>query len=104
MGGGRTTLDEAVNIPNGSGVFLKMDIEGAEPEALNGAQKILSNNKVTASVCSYHNAEDALKIKSIFQRYGYKTWTSEGYMIFMFDSKLWETADFRKGIIYAENY
>ncbi len=81
-----------------------MEIEGAEPAALRGARKILSSCKVKASVCSYHNFNDALQIKSIFQRYGYKTWTSEGYMIFLFDNKIWETADLRKGIVYAENY
>ena len=103
-GGQQITLDEVVNAPKSANIFLKMDIEGAEPAALRGARKILSTYNVKASVCSYHNANDALQIKSIFQRYGYKTWTSDGYMIFLLDSKIWETADFRKGIVYAENY
>ena len=81
-----------------------MDIEGAEPAALRGAKKILSTNKVKASVCSYHNAEDIIKIKSIFLNHGYRTATSDGYMVFIYDSKIWETVDFRKGIVYAENY
>ncbi|MBQ7705331.1 MAG: hypothetical protein IJT73_07910 [Selenomonadaceae bacterium] len=102
--GGTIAIDDAVNIPKSSSVFLKMDIEGWEPAGLRGARRILSNNKVTASICSYHNAEDIVKIKSILQKYGYKTWTSNGYMVFTYDPNIWETADFRKGIVYAENY
>lgn len=102
--GGVVALDDVVNVPIGSKIFLKMDVEGAEPAALRGAKKILATNKVKASVCSYHNADDIVKIKAIFQNLGYKISTSEGYMIFIYDSKIWETADFRKGIVYAENY
>ncbi|MBQ9487503.1 MAG: FkbM family methyltransferase [Selenomonadaceae bacterium] len=97
-------MDDVVSIPYDSKVFLKIDIEGAEPAALRGAKKILTTNKVKASVCSYHNADDIIKIKSIFQNCGYKIATSEGYMIFVYDPKIWETADFRKGVIYAENF
>ena len=102
--GGNITLDDSVNVPRGSHIFLKMDIEGAEPAALHGAKRILTNNKVKASVCSYHNSEDAVKIKSVFKKYNYKTWASNGYMVFVWDPNIWTTADFRKGIIYAENY
>ena len=96
-------LDDVVNVPVGSKIFLKMDVEGAEPAALRGANKILSMNKVKASICSYHKADDIIKIKSIFQNHGYRTATSEGYMVFIWDEKIWETVDFRKGIVYATN-
>ncbi len=98
------TIDDVVNVPAGSKIFLKMDVEGAEPASLRGAKKILTTNKVKASICSYHNADDIIKIKSIMQNYGYRTSTSEGYMIFMYDPKIFEKADFRKGIVYATNY
>lgn len=71
---------------------------------LRGAKKILTTNKVKASVCSYHRQDDIIKIKSIFINHGYKIATSDGYMVFIYDPKIWETADFRKGIVYAENY
>ena len=96
-------LDDVVDVRD-KNIFLKMDIEGAETDALHGATKLLKNNKVKASICGYHNTDDALKIKSILRKHGYKTWTSEGYMIFTYDPKIWDTADFRKGIVYAENY
>ena len=102
--GSLVALDDVVNVPIGSRIFLKMDVEGAEPAALRGAKKILSTNKVKASICSYHNADDLIKIKSIFKNLGYKTGTSEGYMVFIHDYKFLETLDFRKGIVYAKNY
>lgn len=102
-GGGIITLDDALPDLKGKNIFLKMDIEGAEPYALRGAKNLLTNNKVKASVCTYHNADDLIKVKSIFQKYGYKTSTSAGYMIFTYDPNIFDTADFRKGIVYATN-
>lgn len=80
--GNNIALDDIVKIPDGSKVFLKMDIEGAEVDALHGAKNIFRRNKVKASVCSYHQPDDVWKIKSVLKRYGCKTWTSNGYMVF----------------------
>lgn len=102
--GSNVALDDVIDIPAGSKVFLKMDIEGAEPAALRGAKRILTANKVKASVCSYHNSNDIVKIKSLLHNYGYKTSASAGYMVFVYDPKILETADFRKGMVYAENF
>ena len=101
--GKNITIDDALPDLRGENIFLKMDVEGAEPLALQGAKSILTNNKVKASVCTYHFAEDLVKVKSIFQDYGFKTSTSAGYMVFLWDPNIWNTADFRKGIVYAEN-
>jgi len=98
------TIDDALPDFHGEKIFLKMDIEGAETLALRGAEKILTNNKVKASICSYHNADDLIRIKGILQKYGYRTSTSAGWMVFVYDMRIFDTADFRKGIVYAENY
>ena len=98
------TIDDALPDLKDRNIFLKMDIEGFEPFALRGAKKILTNNRVKASICAYHRANDLVKIKSILQQYGYKTSTSAGWMIFIYDPKIFDTADFRKGVVYAENY
>ncbi|MBR1647333.1 MAG: FkbM family methyltransferase [Selenomonadaceae bacterium] len=98
------TLDDALPDFRGQNIFIKMDIEGAEPKALRGAKRILTNNRVKASVCAYHNADDCIRIKGIFRKYGYEVSTSNGWMVFAYDPKIFDTADFRKGIVYAENY
>ena len=97
------TIDDALPDLSGENIFLKMDVEGAEPKALRGAKRILTNNKVRASVCTYHNSDDLIKVKNIFQGLGYQTSTSAGYMIFTYDPNIFNTADFRKGIVYAVN-
>lgn len=98
------TLDDAIPELRGEKIFLKMDIEGAEPAALRGGKNLLTNNKVKASACSYHNSNDIVKVKSLFKSYGYRTWASSGYMIFLYDPNIWDMPDFRKGVVYAENY
>ena len=99
-----TTIDDALPDLRGKNIFLKMDVEGAEPDALRGAKRILTNNRVRASVCTYHNADDLVKVKSILRQYGYQTSVSDGYMVFSNSNyDILETADFRKGIVRARN-
>lgn len=53
--------------------FIKMDIEGAELPALNGAEKIIQRHKPKLAVCVYHKREDLITIpqyiKSIVPEY-----------------------------------
>ena len=102
--GNYTTIDNVVPNKLNENVFLKMDIEGAEISALRGGKNFLSKNKVKASVCSYHNPDDLWKIRSVFKSHGYETWTSDGWMILLWEERVWETSDFRKGVVHAKNY
>ena len=43
-------------------IFLKMDIEGAEPHAIIGAKKLILNNSVNLAISIYHNPEDLFNI------------------------------------------
>lgn len=81
--------------------FLKMDIEGAEIDALLGAKKVLSQNDVKCSICSYHKMNDEENIKFIMEALGYKTDVSSGYMFFAHDENIFDTLDLRRGIVYA---
>lgn len=42
--------------------FIKMDLEGAEQNALRGAKETIQKNKPTLAICIYHSDEDMLKI------------------------------------------
>lgn len=92
------TLDTVVE---GRLDFLKMDIEGAEEAALLGGENVLRNNDVKCAICSYHKPEAERDIKDILQTYGYKTNTSDGYMVFIWDPDIYSTRDFRRGIVYG---
>lgn len=59
--------------------FIKMDIEGAEIEAIKGAKNLLKKNNVHLAIASYHivNGEKTCtKLEEILRSYGYKTYTS----------------------------
>ena len=93
------TLD---NIVKGHLDFLKMDIEGAEVDALLGAKRVLTANNVQCAVCSYHRQYDERYIQHILQSYGYNTETSKGFIFFPYDENLVVTHDYlRRGVVYG---
>lgn len=42
--------------------YIKMDIEGSEQKAIEGAKNIIKNNKPQMAICLYHTDEDMIKI------------------------------------------
>lgn len=46
----------------GEATFIKMDIEGAEMQALRGADKLISQNLPKLAICLYHKTEDIWEI------------------------------------------
>lgn len=95
----KTSLDSVIR---GRLNFLKMDIEGAEVDALIGGRQTLMNNNVKCSICSYHRMNDEAAISDILRTYGYETAHSDGYMFFIWDEDMWSVPEFRRGIVYGK--
>ncbi|MDR2602107.1 MAG: FkbM family methyltransferase [Spirochaetaceae bacterium] len=69
--------------------FIKADIEGAETALLAGMKNILSScGNLKIVLCTYHKKHDALELKNILTRNGFKTEYSKGYMICIMDKEL----------------
>lgn len=62
-GEGEVAVDTIDNICGGETVtFIKMDIEGAERYALQGAVNIIKRDKPRLAICIYHSLEDLYEI------------------------------------------
>lgn len=57
-----TSLDEYFADKNALPTFIKMDIEGSEFRALEGAKNIIRKNKPRLAICVYHKPEDILSL------------------------------------------
>lgn len=52
---------------DGNVALIKMDIEGAEYDAIEGAKKIISRDKPQLVICLYHNMEDMCEIPKLIK-------------------------------------
>lgn len=96
------TIDDLVKkYDNGRIKFVKMDIEGMEVKALNGAKELINGGGVKWAVCTYHNQKDYDTIKSIFKQYGYKINHSKGFMTVHFARNFCKPY-LRRGLIFGE--
>lgn len=86
--------------------LLKLDVEGAEADVLDGAELLLKQRKISdLLVCTYHKHGDAEILAAKLRGWNYFISYSKGYMLF-----LWEEAnyslkppyDFRKGLLHAK--
>ena len=55
-------LDDDLSTERGGIGFIKMDVEGAELEALEGAKRILREEAPICAICVYHRVNDLLEI------------------------------------------
>ncbi|MDH6307479.1 hypothetical protein M2451_000628 [Dysgonomonas sp. PFB1-18] len=65
------TLDDFFKDKPTNDLFLKMDIEGMERNALAGSQKLFAMaDNLQFAVCTYHRSDDLKVVSSILDRYG----------------------------------
>jgi FkbM family methyltransferase len=50
--------------------FIKMDIQGAELAALQGAKRIISKGKPKLAICAYHKPSDLYELPEIIKQFG----------------------------------
>lgn len=85
--------------------FIKMDIEGAERKALQGAGRLLERCMPKLAVCAYHNAEDEKLIRAWLEAAGpYRVHSSQGYVVCQGEWELEhpENVGFRRALLCAE--
>lgn len=88
------------NLVNEKVNFIKMDIEGAEIDALSCAGKtLLESDRITCTICSYHKNGDEEKITNILKQNNFNVSTSAGYMFFLHDDYALENLELRRGIV-----
>ena len=64
-------------------IFIKMDIEGAELEALSSAEETIGSvDNISFAVCTYHKKEDPKEIGNYFARHGIDYRFTSGYLLF----------------------
>lgn len=84
--------------------FIKMDIEGAEKDALRGALNLIEKNMPKLAICTYHHMSDYQDISKWLLEKGYLVKNSKGYVICQGEWELEHLAevDFRRALLWAE--
>lgn len=96
-----TTLDYSVKEKKVD--FIKMDIEGEEYYALQGASELLRKSPyVKCDICTYHQEFAYEAIKSMMESYGFHIIHSKGYMWYSEHFNMMRPPVLRRGLIYAE--
>ena len=90
------TIDLFLKDKEKKNLFLKMDIEGYELAALNGATKTFREEKdIDYSICVYHKKNDAVDINNFLLSFDMISEYTDGY--------LYMCREFRKGVIRRED-
>lgn len=58
------TIDSLMNVEKRIG-YIKLDIEGSENKALNGARKIIKRDKPVLAICAYHLQDDLIELPKL---------------------------------------
>ncbi len=103
------TIDDIIQSENINKVdYIKMDIEGYEPLALNGATMCLDMNvNIKMAICVYHNDWEKEQVEQILKMHKISYCFSKGYMCYLirvYSEHMNFSPDLRRGLIFAGNY
>lgn len=107
--GSSIKLDTILSKYKGKRIFIKMDIEGMEIEALKGCIRTMELNDCVFACTCYHTNAMERELVSFFEKHGYQTQLSNGYMLFIYGHMTLENGKyekmeypyFRRGIVRA---
>lgn len=75
------TIDDFLSGEEKQDLFIKMDIEGAERMALEGAKKtLMTGRNIQLAICTYHRKGDPEYMANLMKNFGYSVEFSEGLM------------------------
>lgn len=95
-----TTLDEFFG-SNQKIDFVKVDVEGAESDLLEGCKRILSSNSpLKIALCTYHKEHDEKIFTALLKSYGFDVEHSKRFMIYHWDKAL-KAPYLRRGLLRA---
>ena len=98
------TLATALQHEHDKPLFIKMDIEGAEVDVLNGSKGFLAERQnVKIACCTYHRQHDSEEIPRILEDMGYHYEFSDGYMLYEAYDKM-QYPYFRHGLVRARKF
>lgn len=109
--GTTVTIDALLDKYKDKRIFIKIDIEGMEIEALRGCLNTIKNNVVQIAVACYHTNNQENELMSFFRENGLSVEVSDGVMLYncgymvLLNGKYEriEWPYFRHGIIRARN-
>lgn len=102
-------LDDILSQYSDKDIFIKMDIEGMEMEALKGCVETMKNNHCVFACAAYHTNTMEERLLSFFRQNGYRAQASDGYMLFIYgymtlQNGMYERMEypyFRRGLVRA---
>jgi hypothetical protein len=93
-------IDDIV-LPDEVPVFLKIDVEGAEKQLIEGCRNLLANQrKIKVAIATYHQQNDGKEFSDLFNELGFNLGFSAGFMLFFYDKRMREPY-FRRGLMRA---
>lgn len=101
---GRETLlsDALRDVPPELKLFVKIDAEGADRRIVASSLDFLRRRKTKVACCTYHRQDDADALAQMFEKAGFRTSFSDGWMLLPMNGI--RHPYFRRGVIRAVNY